>query len=183
MPTQAQKPVIYPSLHEMSAQFPPVDWLWPHWIPRGLLTLFGAAPGVGKSLVALDLARRIIHDHPLPDGAPVPCPGSNVLIVDAEGAPALLNQRAQAWEIDRRRLFLMLAPDPGGLIDLAQPDQQLLLIRMIRDIRPALVVVDSLAAATAESTSANCSRLDRLWTGRKPSTQGMTVALPRCTGW
>ena len=47
MPTQAQKPVIYPSLHEMSAQFPPVDWLWPHWIPRGLLTLFGAAPGVG----------------------------------------------------------------------------------------------------------------------------------------
>ena len=47
------------------------------------------------TLIALDLARRIIHDHPLPDGAPVPCPGSNVLIVDAEGAPALLNQRAQ----------------------------------------------------------------------------------------
>ena len=37
----------YPSLHEMSAQFPPVDWLWPSWIPRGLLTLFGAAPGAG----------------------------------------------------------------------------------------------------------------------------------------
>ena len=180
MPTQAQKPVIYPSLHEMSAQFPPVDWLWAYWIPRGLLTLFGAAPGNGKSLVALDLARRIIHDHPLPDGAPVPCTGSIVLIVDAEGAPALLNQRAQAWEIDRRRLFLLLAPDPGGLTDLAQPH---LLVCMVRDIRPALVVVDSLAAATAESTSANCSRLDRLWTGRKPSSQGMTVALPRCTGW
>lgn len=139
----------FPSLQEMSAQFEPVDWLWPSWIPRGMLTLFGAAPGMGKSLVALDLARRIIHDNPFPDGAPVPCPGSNVLIVDAEGAPALLNQRAQAWDIDCRRLFLMLAPGHGDLVDLAQPEQQLLLLQMIRDIRPALVVVDSLAGATA----------------------------------
>jgi hypothetical protein len=140
---------IFPSLHEMSGQFPAVDWLWLSWIPRGMLTLFGAAPGVGKSLVALDLARRIIHGQPFPDGAPVPCPGSNVLIVDAEGAPALLNQRAQAWDIDRRHLYLMLAPDAGGLIDLAHPEQQLLLCRMCRHIEPALVIVDSLAAATA----------------------------------
>jgi len=139
----------FPSLQETSPQFPPVDWLWPSWIPRGLLTLLGAAPGVGKSLVALDLARRLIHGEPFPDGAPTPCPGSRVLIVDAEGTPALLNQRAQAWDIDRRRLFLMLAPDPGGLIDLAHPDQQRLLVDMVRDLRPALVVVDSLAAATA----------------------------------
>ena len=75
-----------------------------------MLTLFGAAPGAGKSLVALDLARRIIAGEPFPDGAPVPNPGSNVLIVDAEGAPALLNQRAEAWRMDRRRLFLRLAP-------------------------------------------------------------------------
>jgi hypothetical protein len=149
----------FPSLQEMSGRFPPVDWLWPSWIPRGMLTLLGAAPGVGKSLVALDLARRIIHGEPFPDGAPVPHPGGNVLIVDAEGAPALLNQRAQAWDIDRRRLFLMLAPEPGGLIDLADPPQQLQLLRMCRQIRPALVVVDSLAAATARGeTSLEAAR-------------------------
>jgi hypothetical protein len=139
----------YPSLHEMSGQFPSVDWLWPSWIPRGMVTLFGAAPGAGKSLVALDLARRIIHGQPFPDGAPVLCPGSNVLIVDAEGAPTLLNQRARAWEIDRRRLFLMLAPDASGLVDLDHPDQQDRLSEMCRTLEPALVVVDSLAAATA----------------------------------
>jgi hypothetical protein len=60
----------YPSLHEISGQFTSVDWLWPAWIPRGMLTLFGAAPGAGKSLVALDLARRVIHGEPFPDGAP-----------------------------------------------------------------------------------------------------------------
>jgi hypothetical protein len=82
-----------------------------------------------------------------------------VLIVDAEGAPALLNQRAQAWEIDRRRLFLMLAPDPGGLIDLAHPEQQELFCEMCRTLEPALVVVDSLAAATARGeTSLEAAR-------------------------
>ena len=54
----------FPSLEEMAGQFASVHWLWPSWIPRGLLTLFGAAPGAGKSLVALDLARRIIHAGP-----------------------------------------------------------------------------------------------------------------------
>jgi hypothetical protein len=140
---------FYPSLEEMASQFPSVDWLWPSWIPRGMLTLFGAAPGAGKSLVALDLARRLIHGGAFPDGAPIPCPGASVLIVDAEGAPALLNQRAAAWEIDRRRLFLMLPPDPQSLIDLADPGQQDRLRDMCRLLEPALVVVDSLAAATA----------------------------------
>jgi hypothetical protein len=139
----------YPSLHEMSATIPGVEWLWPSWIPRGMVTLFGAAPGAGKSLVALDLARRIIHGEPFPDGAPVPCPGSNVLIVDAEGAPNLLNQRARAWDIDRHRLFLMLATGPSGLIDLDNEKEQLRLIQMCGQIKPALIVVDSLAAATA----------------------------------
>ena len=150
----------YPSLGDISWDFPPVDWLWPSWIPRGMLTLLAAAPGVGKSLVALDLARRIIHDRPFPDGAPVPCPGGNVLIVDAENTPALINQRASAWEVDSHRLFLMRAPailslSKGGIlslskgIDLADPEQQLHLIRMVGRIKPALLVVDSLAVATS----------------------------------
>ena len=138
----------YPSFHEMSASMPDVDWLWPSWIPRGMVTLFGAAPGAGKSLVALDLARRIIHGQPFPDGAPVPCPGGKVLIVDAEGTPTLLNQRVRAWEIDSRRLYLMLAPDSGGLIDLDHDLHQNQLVEMCHTLEPSLVVVDSLAAAT-----------------------------------
>ncbi len=148
----------YPSLHEISGRFADVDWLWPSWIPRGMLTLLGAAPGAGKSLVALDLARRVIHGEPFPDGAPNPCPGRRVLIVDAEGAPALLNQRARAWGIDSRKLFLMLSPS-GGLLDLSNPRQQARLYDMCRSLEPALVVVDSLAAATARGeTSLEAAR-------------------------
>jgi len=139
----------YPSLLEMAGQFSPVDWLWPAWIPCGMLTLFGAAPGAGKSLVALDLARRIINGQPFPDGALVPCPGSRVLIVDAEGTPGLLNQRAQAWDINRHRLFLMIAREPDGLVDLASPKHQERLLKMCYNLQPELVVVDSLAAAAS----------------------------------
>ena len=60
----------YPSLQEMRRSFADVRWLcgvclsspagphpkrWPGWIPRGMVTLLGAAPGMGKSLFALDL--------------------------------------------------------------------------------------------------------------------------------
>jgi AAA domain len=36
-----------------------IDWLWPGYLGRGLLTLLAGDPGVGKSLLALDLAARI----------------------------------------------------------------------------------------------------------------------------
>ncbi|MFN2225971.1 MAG: AAA family ATPase, partial [Anaerolineae bacterium] len=48
-------------LDALAADLPPVEWVWPGWLPRGMLSLLGAAPGAGKSLVALDLARRVIH--------------------------------------------------------------------------------------------------------------------------
>ena len=138
----------FPSLHEISGQFSEIDWLWPYWIPRGMVTLLGAAPGGGKSLVALDLARRIIHGEPLPDGARGPDPGANVLIADAEGAPDLLNQRARAWGIDSRRLYLMQAPNRVGQIDLSHPHQQKTFYEMCLRLEPALAVIDSLGAAT-----------------------------------
>jgi len=59
----------FPSLAEIAADLRPIEWLWPGWIPRGMLTIFGASQGSGKSFVALDLAYRIIHGLPFPDGS------------------------------------------------------------------------------------------------------------------
>ena len=55
------------ALDALAEELPPVEWVWPGWLPRGMLSLLGAAPGAGKSLVALDLARRVIHCEPYPD--------------------------------------------------------------------------------------------------------------------
>jgi len=93
----------------------------------------------------LDLARRIIAGDVFPDGAPVPAPGANVIYVDAELVPQLINARAQAWDMDCRRLYLMESAS-GQMVDLAQPPWQDRFIEMAHTLRPALVVVDSLSS-------------------------------------
>ena len=141
LPGQIEKP---PSLAELAASLPPVEWLWPNWIPRGMLSLLGAAPGAGKSMLALDLCRRIIHGESFPDGAPGPNPGANVVYVDAENVPQLLNERAQAWHMDRSRLYLLL-PDAYGMLDFGSNADQDRLIEIMYVLEPELVVVDSLS--------------------------------------
>jgi hypothetical protein len=136
----------FTSLQELAADLPPIHWLWPDWIPRGMLSLLGAAPGAGKSLLALDLARRIIHDLGFPDGAAVPTPGGNVILVDAEAVPQLQNQRARSWGMDCSRLFLMLPPEAYGFLDLGREEHQDRLIEMAHNLRPELVIVDSLSS-------------------------------------
>jgi hypothetical protein len=54
---------------------PRLHWLWPRRIPLGCLTLIVGQPGLGKSLLAVDLAARISAAGPWPDdGAFAPDP-------------------------------------------------------------------------------------------------------------
>jgi hypothetical protein len=135
-------------LDELTAGLSPVAWLWPGWLPRGMLSLLGAAPGAGKSLLALDLARRLIHGEPFPDGTPSSTAWGNVVYVDAEAVPQIQNQRAQAWGMDRSRLYLLLPPERYGLIDFCQEEDQDRLVQMAYELQPHLVVIDSLGAVT-----------------------------------
>jgi hypothetical protein len=49
---------------------PTLQWLWPNRIPRGCLTLIVGQPGIGKSLLAVDLAARLSAARPWPDEQP-----------------------------------------------------------------------------------------------------------------
>ena len=149
-------PATFPSLHDLSSELGSVEWLWRGWLPRGLLSLLGAAPGAGKSLVALDLARRVLEGLPMPDGTPAgyrdAAPGAaTVLYVDAEAAPQVLQARASAWGMDTRRLYTLLPPGSWGALDLCQRRHQEHLLRVVAGVRPELVVVDSLSASTGKS--------------------------------
>lgn len=46
------------------------EWLWPQRIPIGEITLLVGDPGLGKSLVALDIAARVSTATPWPDNQP-----------------------------------------------------------------------------------------------------------------
>lgn len=144
---QAAAPLHLPSLEEIAANLPPVEWLWPGWIPRGLLSLIGAYQGTGKSWFVLDLARIVIAGDKWPDGAPLPGPAP-VIYIDAEGIPQVLNQRAVELGIDRQRLYLMFA-EAGEVFDLSKPAWRDKLIDAVMTIRPALVIIDSLSSVTS----------------------------------
>ena len=47
-----------------------VRWLWPGKIPAGKLTMLIGDPGLGKSLLALDVAARVSQGDPWPDDPP-----------------------------------------------------------------------------------------------------------------
>lgn len=138
----------FPTLEELARGLQPVTWVWDGWIPRGMLTLLGAVAGTGKSFLMLELARRIIHGMGWPDGQAVGRPGGNVIYVDAEAVPQLINERAELWEMDRGRLYLML-PEADDIIDFSQQRYRDRLVEMAAEIRPELIVVDSLSSISS----------------------------------
>lgn len=146
----------YSSLQEMHDEglLPPVEWLWQDWIPLRMLSLLAGEPGVGKSMIALDLAGRIIAGRDFPDGRSAPRASRAVIYVDAEDAPSIHDERSMAWKLDRKRLFLML-PEAGGLfIDLNEQAARDRLVEMIHTLAPALVIVDSLSSISLRGESA-----------------------------
>lgn len=143
----ANEPLTFPTLAEIADTLKPVSWLWPGWIPRGMLSLLGAYQGTGKSYFVLDLARTVIHGGPWPDGNPADRIG-NVIYVEAEAIPQVTNERAQALGINRHKLWMLMA-DNGQLLDLTQPAWQDRLLDMATVIEPQLIIIDSLSSISS----------------------------------
>jgi hypothetical protein len=134
----------YTSLQEIGPALPQTTWLWPAWLPRGLLTLLAAWPGVGKTYFALDLARRVIANLPAPDGVPLNLTGGAVIFVDAEDFLPDVYERATVWGMALDRFYPLRRP-PRDLMDLSRAEYQDPLIEMCYDLRPDLVIIDSLS--------------------------------------
>lgn len=143
----AGEEMYFPTLAEIADTLKPVSWLWPGWIPRGMLSLLGAYQGTGKSYFVLDLARTCIMGGPWPDGNPVDRIG-NVIYVEAEAIPQVTNERAMALGLDRNRLWMLMA-DNGELLDLTQPYWQDHLLDMATVVEPQLIIIDSLSSISS----------------------------------
>ena len=72
-----------------------LQWLWEKHIPRGKLTTLDGDPGLGKSLLTLDLAARITTGRPMPDGSPG-VQGSVLLIAPEDSAADTIKPRIEA---------------------------------------------------------------------------------------
>ena len=135
------------SLLELAETLQPIAWLWENWLPVGMISMLAARPGTGKSLVALDLCRRIIAGEAWPDGSTQTRPGASCIYVDAENVPAILNKRAVEWErwgMDRRRIYPVIPDQEHDIVNLGDDHYRDLLWNMAYKLQPALIIVDSL---------------------------------------
>ncbi len=86
----------------------PLRWLWPGRIPLGKLTLLIGDPGLGKSLITIDIAARITRGTAFPDEASGDEGG--VLFLSAEDDPAdTIRPRLDASAADVSRVHTLEA--------------------------------------------------------------------------
>jgi hypothetical protein len=124
----------------------PVVWLWPGRLGRGKLAMFDGDPGLGKSLVTLDLCARISMGRPFPDGSSAH-PASNVLLFHGEDtAEDIVNPRLDALGADRSRVFHVHRRHSLGPEPLCFPAHLHLLDRALQEVQPLLVVMDPMMA-------------------------------------
>jgi hypothetical protein len=130
-----------------------VRWLWPLWIPRGVLTILASAPGVGKTRFCADLLRRIHGGLPWPDGTfPTMPPGSLALWVPADGQHSELGTMPEQMGFPPEALFLNATarnPFEGTMLDSTE-DLRTFERRIVR-VKPALVFIDTCLYATDRS--------------------------------
>lgn len=140
----------YRPFKETKGDLQEVSWLWPLWLPKGMISVVGGFPGTGKSWFVLDLARSVIHGGNWPDGSPVTETGP-VVWVEGEGIPQVVMQREEALQMDDSQFYMLHAAE-GSMLDLASEMWRDELIEMVGAVRPKLVIVDSLRSVSLTGT-------------------------------
>jgi hypothetical protein len=143
-----------------------LDWLWPRYLPRGKLTLLDGDPGLGKSLIAIDLMARLSRGAPLPDGSPVAGPHKSLYLSAEDDAADTICPRAEAAGAEMNRLLIAARFDgpPPTLRDNLHEFQGLVLGNQI-----SLMVFDPLMAFLPPEVAANLDQCVR--TALTPLTQ------------
>jgi hypothetical protein len=130
-----------------------LQWVWKGWIAFSELSVLASEPGVGKTRFCADLARRIYHGLPWPDGSPATFPkGSKTLWIAADCQRAELADLCKEFGIPPEAMLLNTTKrEPFGGTMLDSEEDVKVLERRIARTKPAMVFVDTTLKATDKS--------------------------------
>jgi hypothetical protein len=125
-----------------------VQWLWPARIPLGKVSLLDGDPGLGKSLMTLDLTARATTGRAMPDGtgSDLSAPTDVVLLTAEDGLGDMVRPRLEAAGADLHRVHALTWIDDHTekrMPTLADVDA---LESVIQQTGARLVIVDPLMA-------------------------------------
>ncbi len=122
----------------------PVRWLWPGRIPLGKLSILDGDPGLGKSLVTIDLAARVSRGLAMPDGSAGDLSGATgAILLNAEDDPAdTVRPRLDAAGGDPERVVLL-----QGVRRVGEDDKVSVRIPTLADVATIRSAVQEMGAA------------------------------------
>lgn len=131
-----------------------MQWVWPGWIQRGVIVGIAAEPGAGKTRTCADLAKRIYHGLPWPDGTPPTLDkGSKVLWLCCDGQWGEITTFPAQFGIPPEAIYLNswnLDPTEGTVLDEAKHFKEL--EDRINRTGVSLVFVDTVMNSTTHNT-------------------------------
>jgi hypothetical protein len=144
-----------------------LQWLWEKRIPHGKLTILDGDPGLGKSLLTLDLAARITTGRPMPDGTPG-VRGNVVLIAPEDDPIDTIKPRIEAAGGDPSRIRLLnfverISSHTGNTVSspFTLAEHLSILINTVKQISPILLIIDPFIAVLGVGISASNDQVIR----------------------
>ncbi len=129
-----------------------LSWLWPGRVPLGKVALLVGDPGLGKSLLALDIAARVSRGLPWPEAGVGNAPQGSVLLLSAEDDAAdTIRPRLEALGGDPANVRVLQAARQGACAEEDVPfslARDLMVLQYVlstrRDVR--LIIFDPVSA-------------------------------------
>ncbi len=154
-PSPQGNPLSYATMADVARTVSAQRWLWKQWNAESVINVLASDPGIGKTRFALDLARRLYHGLPWPDGQTSTLPaGTRTLWVQGDRNYAEMLQGLHDFGLPEDGVVLGSSPEePFGSLDLDDPETLQNLETRIVDSGVALAVIDTVGMCTARNLS------------------------------
>jgi hypothetical protein len=150
---EAARPRRRATLADVRRLVADASWPWRGWLAGGVLNSLAADPGIGKTLLAMTLARTLWTGQPWPDGQPSTFPrGTRTLWVPGDHHYNQMLELAAQYGLPDEAILLNAEADaPTGGLDLDDAAVLESLEDQIGSEAPGLVIVDTVGMTTARN--------------------------------
>jgi len=141
----SEKEVIFSTAEDLERVIKRITFTARPWLPTGLVTLLISSPGLGKTNIALDVARRLLKPElGWFDGQSLEGRSEKVVWCDTESFQGGLLERINDFQVPKDRVVFPF-PDPLREVRLDRSEDMAQLERVVKEVgKNPLLVVDSL---------------------------------------